>query len=218
MRRFSILGLMGLILAFGVAVAALREANEVWSSVMPALVLILLGVAVLGAIYGRDAVRVGWLGFALFGGVYHLLAAGPWVSDRARPNLPTTRLLDYVHSRVVTTATGSLTFTTSVSSASTPTQPNSIALVNVTGTATGTNPSQTFTYLLSSAGSQPGPSQPGVLARFLPGAANYEPFLRVGHALFTPIFGLIGAMAALRFYRQREGTIAQTRAVVTTSP
>jgi hypothetical protein len=38
----------------------------------------------------------------------------------------------------------------------------------------------------------------------LPGAANYDPFLRVGHCLFAILSGLAGAFVACRFHTRRE--------------
>jgi hypothetical protein len=38
----------------------------------------------------------------------------------------------------------------------------------------------------------------------LPGVANYDQFLRVGHAIFALIAGLVGGLIAIWFYARRE--------------
>jgi hypothetical protein len=120
MRRFSIFGLMGFVLASGVGFAALRDANEAWASLMGLVTLALLGVAALGVVHGRGRGRAWWLGFLLFGGGYHCLAAGPWVADQVRPTLPTTHLLYFVHIKVAGTGTGTITFYTTTTTTTLP--------------------------------------------------------------------------------------------------
>ena len=65
MRRFTILGLMWLVL--GVAVASLRNADDYWAGgLMPATTL-LIGVVTIGAVYHAGRQPAGRLGFAVFG-------------------------------------------------------------------------------------------------------------------------------------------------------
>jgi hypothetical protein len=44
------------------------------------------------------------------------------------------------------------------------------------------------------------------LQKLLPGAANHEPFQRVGHSIAALLVGLAGAMVAQGFYRKRLTT------------
>jgi hypothetical protein len=57
MRRFTILGLMGLVLGVAVAVAALRNADDYWAGGMMLATGLLIGVATLGAAYHSDRRR-----------------------------------------------------------------------------------------------------------------------------------------------------------------
>jgi hypothetical protein len=69
------------------------------------LVLLILGTAVFGAIYSRGRRRAGWLGFAVFGWGYFMLAFGPGFSSELGNRLPSTQLLIALHPRH--TASGS---------------------------------------------------------------------------------------------------------------
>ena len=74
MRRFTILGLMALVLGFAVAIAALRNADDHWAGGLLLATALLIGVAALGAVYHGGRRRAGRLGFAVFGGGYFALA------------------------------------------------------------------------------------------------------------------------------------------------
>jgi len=105
MRRFTILGLMGLVLGLAVAVAALRNADDYWAGGLLLATALLTGVAALGAVYHSGRRRAGRLGFAVFGGGYFALA----FLGLSQPNLtrlPTTWLLRYVHEKVAPTSMG----------------------------------------------------------------------------------------------------------------
>src|SRR5437867_2666497 len=104
MRRFTILGLMGLVLALAVGLAAMRGANEYWASGLLFATPLLLGIAVLGALCGSRRRRTRRIGFAVLGGGYFALAF-LGLSDGNLAKLPTSRLLLYVHERVVGQAT-----------------------------------------------------------------------------------------------------------------
>jgi hypothetical protein len=189
MRRHSILGLMGLTLIAAIAIAALKGADDNWASVLQFLTLGMNGVAVLGVVHAKGKARAGWLGFALFGGFYHLLAAGPWIGEQARPNLPTTLLINYAYQRIVPGQ--SWTF--------------AIQAMNTTGTApiqTGVN------WLVSNATPSPNSQQVFVVSStagwstgwpsILTSNANAEAFQRVAHSLFALLFGLIGMFISRR--------------------
>ncbi len=95
MYRFSIRALMAVVLASAVALAALRNANEVWAAVMTILAVGLLGLAMLCAILRRGSDRALWSGCAIVGTTYLIVSLSP-----LRPRLTTTHLLEYVHARV----------------------------------------------------------------------------------------------------------------------
>jgi hypothetical protein len=96
MRRFSIRGLMAVIVVAGVGLAALRNANALWAGMLLIVALAAVGFAVMGTVILRGNERYWWAGFAFFGGGYLALAVGPWLSDTFQPQLGTTHLLDHV--------------------------------------------------------------------------------------------------------------------------
>ena len=92
--RFPIAGLMGAVLVVALGLAALRNASEIWASVIFLLTCGLLCLAIVGTLCRRDAERAWWLGFALFGWGYLVLAS--WSSVE----LPTMTLLDAIGARI----------------------------------------------------------------------------------------------------------------------
>jgi hypothetical protein len=100
--RFSIRAVMGLVLIVAVGVAALRYPTDLVASLVLSATVLLVGVAILGAIFRRGAPRAFYAGAALFGLGYLVLAFGPWCETAVRPKLVTTRLLDAAFPRVHT--------------------------------------------------------------------------------------------------------------------
>jgi hypothetical protein len=98
--RFSIAGLMGLVVVVAVGVAALRFANELWAGVLLLTALGVLGAAVLAFHERTGSRRAWWRGFALFGWGYVALAMGPWASEAVAPHLPTTAGLVALYARL----------------------------------------------------------------------------------------------------------------------
>ena len=66
--RFSIAGLVGLVLASGIGFAALRSSTPAWAALFNALAASLLATSILCVAIGRG--RVFWTGFAVFGLCY----------------------------------------------------------------------------------------------------------------------------------------------------
>ena len=93
--RISILGLMGSVLIISVAFVSLMFASELVAGLVLLPTLAILAMAILGVVYRRGNARAFWLGFALLGWGYMVLASGSWW-DRSvnRPELATTSLLD----------------------------------------------------------------------------------------------------------------------------
>jgi hypothetical protein len=199
MRRFTILGLMGLILGVAVAVAALRNADDYWAGGLLLATALLIGVVTLGAVYHSGRRRAGRLGFVVFGGGYFALAF-LGLSDRNLAKLPTTWLLLYVHQQVAPPQT----FTIALTSAG-PGQgaAGTILTSNVTpgpsaNTVTTTTTSQ---LILTNNVSVVAPAR---WKSLLPGAANYESFGVVGHCLFALLAGLLGIIIARRYQARLE--------------
>ncbi len=196
MRRFTILGLMGLVLGLAVAIAALRNADDYWAGWTMMATALLIGLATLGAAYHSGRRRAGRLGFAVFGGGYFALAfLGLSAHDLAK--LPTTWLLTYVHQRAAPPQTFTVTFTGAGNTA-----PGTILTTNVT-------PGPSANTVLSTTTSQfivANPSGSNASTRWkslLPGAANFEAFSAVGHCLFALLAGLVGMVIA-RTYQARQ--------------
>ena len=86
--RFSIGGLMGIVLAAAVGLTALKSASRIWAGAMLLLTCGILALGVVGAIYRQGTRRAWWLGFSHFGWGYMALwcfwSVGGW------PDLPTT--------------------------------------------------------------------------------------------------------------------------------
>jgi hypothetical protein len=208
MRRFSILGLMGLVLALAVAIAALRNADEYWAGGSILATALVIGVAAIGAAYSSGWRRARRLGFAVFGGGYFALAF-LGLSDRNLAKLPTSWILDYIHQRVAPPQT----FTFTVTGAA-PGQMGSgtILMSNVTAGPLANTVTTTTTSRLTLAGG----SNVATANRWKalwPGAANYGDFSVVGHCLFALLAGLLGAFIARGFQGRQErvlGTASDT--------
>jgi hypothetical protein len=199
MRRFTILGLMGLVLGLAVAIAALRNADDYWAGGLLLGTALLIGLAALGAVYHSGRRRAGRLGFAVFaGGYFTLTFLG--LSGQNLAKLPTTWLLAYIHQRVAPPVTATVTLTgvlvgktgqgTIVMSNGTPNP-----LAN-TGTTTTLSPFAVMGGAEAEAYT--------LWKSLLPGAANDEAFSVVGHCLFSVLAGLLGMLIARRYQARQE--------------
>jgi hypothetical protein len=104
--RFTIAGLLGLVLFVAVGFAALREATELWDGAVFSTTLGVLSASVLLAIQHADRRRAFWLGFALFGWISLGASLIPPIESR----LLTTRALAFLDSKMPgRDATGTLT-------------------------------------------------------------------------------------------------------------
>jgi hypothetical protein len=86
--RFSIAGLMALVLVLGIDLAALKHPSERAASLLFALILASLLTSILGAMVRLGRERMAWTGFAAFGWTYLLLSLWflPWLTgDQLRP-------------------------------------------------------------------------------------------------------------------------------------
>jgi hypothetical protein len=198
MRRFTILGLMGLVLGIAVAIAALRNADDYWAGGLLLTTAGIIGVTTLGACYRSGRQRAARLGFAVFAGGYFALAflglSAPHLAQ-----LPTTWLLVYIHQRVAPPQMYSFTLTTGA-----PIQgsANTYLLGNVFPNS-GANTVSNITSQVAVA-SAVNPDGSARWKRLLPGAANYEAFSVVGHCVFALLGGLLGAVIARRYQAKQE--------------
>jgi hypothetical protein len=98
--RFSIAGLMGAVLVAAIGLAALRDPSELWAGVIFLLTCGVLMLAVVGVVCRGEARRAWWLGFALFGWGYLVLAFFLALNG-VLPALPTTPLIRRVLPNIV---------------------------------------------------------------------------------------------------------------------
>jgi hypothetical protein len=68
--RFSIAGLMGIVLVAAVGLAALVSPSPAWAGAIFLVTCVVLGLAIVGAIYRRGASRAFWVGVCVFGWGY----------------------------------------------------------------------------------------------------------------------------------------------------
>jgi hypothetical protein len=193
MRRISIRTLMAFVLVSAIGLAALRNANEIWAGTMLLLALAAVGVAVMGAVILRGKERYWWLGFAVFSGGYLVAAFSP-----VRSELATTHLLDYVHAKVVSSSIA--TFDMSRFDRSTVlyrvvTSDGAVNLRTLADSVVHSTPAEDLLASMVPANRW---------RSMLPGAANHESFLSVGHSLFALLAGLMGGTVAVWFYVRRE--------------
>jgi cbb3-type cytochrome oxidase subunit 3 len=94
--RFHLGALVILILLLAVALAALRESNEIWDNGVFSMTLGMLLISILLAIYRTEKRRAFWIGFALLGSTYLGLSLVPSIESR----LITTKVLHYLDSKV----------------------------------------------------------------------------------------------------------------------
>src|SRR5262249_55888089 len=210
--RVSIGSLMCVVLVSAVGLAALRFASELLAGGMFLLTSVVLAVAVLGAIYARPRARARWLGFALFGWGYLLLAFGPWFAEM-RPLLPTSKLFEYLAPRVQEPqAYTTLVFTSSTTPANAPVATQLAVApsmnVQVNSPATLKSPGGGASWLVSNK----------ILVSGLFRLDHPVQFQRVAHCLTALLAGLIGMPFALGFQGRREARDVPTTPTSGPSP
>jgi hypothetical protein len=92
--RFSIRGLMGLIVLFAGAFAALRYPSRFWANAWFSLALGAVTLAIPVAIGCVGGDRAFWSGFAVCGWAYFVVSLAPWVHQETGYQLLTTTMLD----------------------------------------------------------------------------------------------------------------------------
>ena len=172
--RFSIAGLLGVILFAGVGLAALRAASAPWDGAVFGATLLILTTSILLAVHRDQARRAFWIGFALFGWVYLAASLIPPVEAR----LPTTRglaFLDAKRPRVNPTGFAMADFDAD----------GTMDIFVATDPTTGNGGA----YRLQAV------SGYGILANLPDSSAN---FLRIGHSLLALLFACLGGFLSRR--------------------
>jgi hypothetical protein len=196
--RFTITGLMGLVVVVAVGAAALRFASEPWAGVLVMLTLGTLGAAVL-AFHERAGVRrAWWRGFALFGWGSVVLAMGPWASEAIAPHLPTTMGLDALYAQV--NPRGPVQQASLVDSS--PIR-STVTILPSTGSPSLPNPTTgPSTTVLDPTGT-PAASSTRSIFKF---ASNATPefFHRVGHCLWALLVACVGGVVGRATHARGE--------------
>jgi hypothetical protein len=99
--RFSIRGLMAVIVLFAGAFAALRYPSRFWANAWFSLALGAVTLAIPAAIGGIGSGRAFWSGFAICGWVYFVVSLAPWIHQETDYQLLTTTMLDVGSSYIV---------------------------------------------------------------------------------------------------------------------
>lgn len=90
--RMPILGLMGVVFVAALGAAALTRPSEQGVQAAYTILATALLFAIVAAVFGRY--RTFWIGFAVFGWGYAVLALAPGAWTEIRPHLATTALLN----------------------------------------------------------------------------------------------------------------------------
>jgi hypothetical protein len=184
--RFHIAGLLCFVLFVGFALAALREADDLWDSAVFSTLVVALLVSVLLAIHRTQAHRAFWLGFAVFG----CTCLGACLIPSIESRLLTTKLLAFVDSRL-------------------PARP-----VIITGQAWGDMSNTQGGTMIQApvqgyvvAAANPGNQRIAYFGNLLgTGGGSSENFKRIGHAVLTLLAAWTGGLLSRRLYsRNRHG-------------
>jgi hypothetical protein len=192
--RFNIATLLVIIFVLGVGFAALRESDDLWESGMFSLTLGVLLVAILLAVHRGKAKRAFWVGFALFGWGYLVLAEIPSIESR----LLTTQGLTYLDSKVPGRPSNPAKLMLSaIRSATSGTQIQNVAFA-VDGLKVGTASDRVVRVWDATTG------------KLLSGwSGSTENFVRIGHSLFALMAAWIGGQLSLRLSRASGPQLCQ---------
>lgn len=101
-HRFTVAGLMVIVLLIAMGLAALRSQSIVWTSAVFTAAIILFSTSVVGAISTGGLARSTWAGMAVFGWTYYGIVFGPWPDSTSKPPpLLTANALDYVQDYIL---------------------------------------------------------------------------------------------------------------------
>lgn len=167
---------MGVVLASGVGLAALRYATELWASAVFTATLLGLALAAAYASQRRGPRRAFWSAFVAFGAGYLVLAFGPWCDATIRPRLLPTKLLDAAFARL---------------------HPDADAAVRLWDVGTG-RPVNEIRF--SRDGSRLAWREGG--AAFA--GPSRDSFQETGHCLAAWLLALLGGFATRSFYERRD--------------
>ncbi len=98
--RFSVAGMMMLLLVLGLVLASLRFTSESAAAAVLLVTQAILTFAILAIVYRAGEGRAFWVGFALFGWGYMALTWESWIGRSVdRPEMITSIVLDHLRAR-----------------------------------------------------------------------------------------------------------------------
>jgi hypothetical protein len=182
--RFTIGGMLALVVFLAVATAALREATHLWDSGVFTAALSVLLAAVLLAVHRTERRRAYWLGFALFGWSYLVASLVPPVEAR----LLTSKGLAFVDSKI---PGRTVSFVLTLASPTTGTR-NTATAVRALALSGGQAPVTTGTWKVTT-------------GRLLSGTSGTtENFIGIGHTLLAVGLAFAGGRLSRWLYARRE--------------
>src|SRR5437763_875362 len=88
--RYSLAGMLAVVLVAAIGMAGLRYASYEWASGIFLLTCATLALSIVGVVCRQGPLRAWWLGYAVFGWGYMALAFGSRPAESHWPMLPTT--------------------------------------------------------------------------------------------------------------------------------
>ena len=155
---------------------------------MLVLALAAFGVSVVGMLIMRGRERAWWLGFAVFCGGYLLAALSPLGSQ-----ITTTHVLDFIQRKAV----GFTVMNFEVSRVDQSELEYRVNFANGVGVRRVPGNVANSTDALDLFATMAPPNRWRIA---LPGTANHDQFLRVGHCVFALLAGVLGGIVGVWFY------------------
>jgi hypothetical protein len=181
--RFSIAGLLVLILTVTLGLAALSRPSCLAASAAFTLLLTSLAIASIGAVYHRGQRRAFWAGFLACGSLYTVLSLAPWFESHVSHRLITTALLDLLYPRVpLLESTSNFT-------------------IDPWKLWTGSPPDYSFAH--PRIGFTMSSTDEFHQTRAAFNVNTTDEFLLIGHCVFGLLIAVAGAMLAQHFYEER---------------
>ena len=211
MRRFSVRSLMIFIVGAAVGLAALRNANVYWAAGMSVAVLAALATSVVGMLALRGKEQCAWAGFTVFSSMYLGCTAWSEFSDGFRDSFGPTVALNYIQSQAEELGTVRRDLLR-MAEASVKLERAQQEIEKDLGIADPVHArSKLDNAVLDYKRRELALRESAARWHsWLPGAANANEFLCVGHSLFTLISGLIGCVVGGVFCARRKRSETQT--------
>jgi hypothetical protein len=186
--RFSLAGLMGLVLISALGVVGLRESSNIWAfGIFYAAILTILGATLAGALE-HGSKRVSRLAFATVAGVYLFLIIASSHGEFRIPRSPITSAIDAIDQRLHPNQVESVDLFISSVNSTTTLQNLKVALTTTTPPAP-----QIFTAFNVASPQATGPNP------------DHDSFRAIAHTLVALFLGLIAAFVAGWFARRALG-------------